>query len=111
MMEAKKVSMEALENVNGGTVSEFTDLVSALTPNGVLNGCGKISSHLPIGNQKTAEVVEDILKQHGIDAKIDLGWWGTGIGSEKNTYVNANTGARMSHGEVLDYLKARLTFA
>ncbi len=105
VLESKKIDMAAMENVAGGTVGEFEDLVTALTPNGFLKGCGKISSHLPIGNQKSAEVVEGILRKNGIEAKIDLGWCGTGIGSKKNTYYNANTGARMSHEEVLDYIK------
>ncbi len=105
VLENKKMNMAAMEHVAGGTVGEFEDLVTALSPHGFLKGCGKISSHIPLGNQKTAEVVEDILKQNGIEAKIDLGWCGTGIGSKKNTYVNANTGACMSHEEVLNYIK------
>ncbi len=102
------MDIAAMENVAGGTVGEFSDLVSALSSNGILKKMGEISSHLPIGNQKSAEIVEGILRQNGIEAKIDLGWWGTGIGSEKNTYVNANTGKRMSHEEVLNFVKTSL---
>ncbi len=70
-----------------------------------------ISSHLPIGNQKSAEIVEGILRQIGIEAKIDLGWPETGIGAEKNTYVNANTGEPMSHEEVLNFVKTSIKVA
>ncbi len=110
-MENKKLDLEAMENVTGGTVGEFSDLVSALAHNGVLKKFGKISAHLPIGNEKSAEIVEGILKQNGIDAHIDLGWHGTGIGSEKNTYTNKHTGKSMSHEEVLNYIKTSIKVA
>ncbi len=110
-MENKKIDMAAMENVTGGTVGEFSDLVSALAYNGVLKNFGKISAHLPIGNEKSAEIVEGILKQNGIEAHIDLGWHGTGIGSEKNTYTNKYTGKPMSHEEVLNYIKTSIKVA
>ncbi len=104
-LEMKKMNPAAMENVTGGTVKEFEDLVTTLAPNGLLKGFGKISSHLPIGNQKSAELVEGVLKKYGIEAHIDLGWHGTGIGSDKNTYLDMETNRRMSHNEVLDVIK------
>ncbi len=111
VLENKMIDLAAMENVAGGTVGEFADLVSALAPNGFLKNCGKISAHLPIGNQKSAGVVENILKQNGIKAHIDLGWHGTGIGSEKNTYFNEHTEKYMSHEEVLNYIKTSIKVA
>ncbi len=105
-MEMKKMDLAAMEHVTGGTVKEFEELVTALTPSGLLKVAGTISAHLPIGNEKSAEIVEGILKKNGIAAHIDLGWHGTGIGSDKNTYVNMETGLRMSHQEVLDVVKS-----
>ncbi len=105
-MEMKKVRMETMANVTGGTVKEFEEIVTALAPTGLLKTAGKISAHIPIGNQKSAEIVTGILQKKGIGAHIDLGWQGTGIGSDHNTYVNMNTGLPMSHQEVLDVVKS-----
>ncbi len=104
-LENKKVNLDAMENVNGGTVKEFEELVTTMAPTGILKGFGKISAHLPIGNEKSAEIVESVLKGVGIEAHIDLGWAGTGIGSGNNIYVNMNTGERMTHQEVLGIVK------
>ncbi len=104
-LENKKLNLAAMENVTGGTVKEFEELVTTMAPTGILKHFGKISAHLPIGNEKSAEVVTSVLKGVGIEAHIDLGWAGTGIGSGNNIYVNMNTGERMTHKEVLDIVK------
>ncbi len=107
-LKNKKMDLAEMKNVSGGTVNEFEDLVTTLASNGLLKAAGKISSHLPIGNEESAKLVTGVLAKYGIAANIDLGWAGTGIGSEKNTYVNMETNERMSHKEVLDYIKTNI---
>ena len=50
-----------------------------------------------------AAFVESILEDRlGIEADISLGFAGTGIGSDPNTYFDKATGQPLTHQQVLD---------
>lgn len=53
-----------------------------------------------------AALVEKCLDERiGIKADISLGFAGTGIGSDPNTYIEKATGRRLSHAEVLQRIR------
>ncbi len=47
----KKVDLETMEDVNGGTVSEYPDLLAALSINPKLQKWGRFAAHLPGGGE------------------------------------------------------------
>lgn len=98
---------EELEDVAGGTVTEFGEICGAMANNFALSNLLKGSSHLPVGNLVQREIVVAILKNKmGIEADVSLGLLGTGIGSENNTYKDlCNDGKPMTHDEVLNRIK------
>ena len=52
------------------------------------------------------EVVQNALEfVLDIDADISLGFAGTGIGSDPNTYIDMKTGKRLTHAEVIDRIR------
>ena len=52
------------------------------------------------------EVVQNALEfVLDIDAGISLGFAGTGIGSNPNTYIDMKTGKRLTHAEVIDRIR------
>ena len=52
------------------------------------------------------EVVQNALEfVLDIDADISLGFAGTGIGSNPNTYIDMKTGKRLTHAEVIDRIR------
>lgn len=99
----KEIMANELEQVTGGTVSELEDLMSANTSGNILAEGG---AHVPGFNNGAAVTMTNRLSSLGIDADISLGFAGTGFGSVANKYTNKETGAIMSHQEVLDVLKA-----
>ena len=102
-MKAKKINEEALEQVAGGTVKEFDELLSAVSDNLIVRGAAKLDSHTPVANAYIARVIEKQLLNIGLEADIDLGWGGTGIGSKHNKY--RLNGKDISHKEACDYVR------
>ena len=89
---------DELNNVVGGTVTEFAELYSALKPSG-----NSAIAHLPAFNSKAAKEVTQKLAAYGIKANIDLGLLGTGTASEANRYTI--DGKPASHQDVLNRIK------
>ena len=102
-MKAKKINEAALEQVAGGTVKEFDELLSAVSDNLIVRGAAKLDSHTPVANAYIARVIEKQLLNIGLEADIDLGWGGTGIGSKHNKY--RLNGKVISHQEACDYIR------
>ena len=95
------LSEEQLDTVNGGTVGEFNELISAIVKNPFFNALGKIAGHVPFGNEHLIEDVTKELDNMGIKASIDLGWHGTGINSKNNKYTDKYSGESLTHAQVL----------
>ena len=102
-MKAKKINEAALEQVAGGTVKEFEELLSAVSDNIIVRGAAKLDSHAPVANVYIAKVIENELLKIGLEAQIDLGFAGTGIGSGHNKY--RLNGKDISHKEACDYVR------
>ena len=93
----------ALDNVVGGTVVQFEQIMRTFLKNwktrDYMTG---MSTHLPGGNIVAAEYIESFMsKNMGINAHISLGVGGTGIASKQNIYIDTKTGKSLSHEEVL----------
>ena len=102
MMDAKNFNRMNdcdLGNVVGGTVGELNGLVAACVKNPFLK-MTSVSTHVPGANFALSKVMKSLLSDMGIDANIDLGFGGTGIGSKHNTYIEHSTGNRLSQIEV-----------
>ena len=100
LTNSAKMNDFELENVVGGTVSEFNSLVAACAKNPILRTVTGFGSHIPIANNVAVRVMESLLSDMGIFANIDLGFVGTGIGSRHNTYIERSTGEHLSQIEV-----------
>ncbi len=112
MMNAKKISIDEMENVNGGTVSEYSDLLAALTINPKLKKWGRFAAHLPGGNliaSNASDGIKGILKEIDIKVDLSLGLGGTGLFSSANKYTRISTGERMTHQEVITEMKKHFT--
>lgn len=104
----KQIGLDELEMVSGGTVKEFEQLMNAIAGNPILGEAGGlICGHIPGVNNGMAALVESILENRlGIEADISLGFAGTGIGSDPNTYKDIATGQPLSHQQVLEKIRA-----
>jgi hypothetical protein len=100
-MKAKKINEEALEMVAGGTVKEYEEIVSAFANNPTLKKIAGLSVHVPGANEATVGLVKGVLGEMNIDADIDLGYLGTGLGSKNNKYTDRISGQSMSHSQVI----------
>lgn len=105
-MKAKKLNEEALAMVAGGTVREYDEIVSAFANNPILKKITGLSVHVPCANKATVGLVEGVLGEMQIDADIDLGYLGTGLGSKNNKYTDRRTGNAMSHGQVINRIRS-----
>ena len=104
--ELEQLSDEDLEKVAGGTVGELEDLTKAVLDNPVLKALGTFETHVPGVNRLVANEMEKILKNNlNIEADISLGFLGTGLGSDPNTYKDLATGKNITHQEVLNRIK------
>ena len=103
MTDYRTLEMEKLEIVSGGTVTELDELISAIEGNGFLGDfCGKLGGHLPCANGLVAALIKEVLEDSlGIRANISLGFGGTGLGSDPNTYLDLKTGKSLTHAEVI----------
>ncbi len=111
-MEMKKVDMETMANVTGGTVNEYADLLAALSINPKLQKWGRFAAHLPGGNliaSNACDGIKGILKKIDIKLDLSLGLGGTGLFSSNNKYTRISTGERMTHEEVITTMKKHFT--
>ena len=100
---SKQLNPEQLENVSGGTVKEYSELLEARNE---INCVGRgVASHVPLINHATAYDLENTLKAYDVDAEINLGFAGLGIGSDPNTYRDSVTGETLTHEQVLNRLR------
>ncbi len=99
-----QLNSKELEMVNAGTVTELSELMQAISSNGVLRGFMAAHGHTPVLNLLDKIPVQEMLYDLGIDSDISVGFLGTGIGSDPNKYVSLKTNKAMSHQQVLDYL-------
>lgn len=102
-----EIELKDLETVSGGTVTEFEQLLKAIINKPlVAQAGGLVCGHIPGVNNGMAALVESILEDRlGIEADISLGFAGTGIGSDPNTYFDKATGQPLTHQQVLDRIK------
>ena len=98
----KKLELEQLENVSGGTVKEYGELLDALESSYIVNG---VATHVPLINHATAADLENTLRAYDVDADISLGFAGLGICSDPNTYRDSVTGETLTHEQVLNRLR------
>lgn len=101
-----EINDKVLDSVSGGTCAECREITSAIAESENSRGLGKVAnalSYLPGCSAGGAYGVEVALDSMGIDADTSVGFMG--IGSKKNTYVDRATGAKISHGEVLNYIR------
>ncbi len=104
--QSAELKSDELEQVTGGTVTEYEQLVSAITSNNNIRG-GDHCIHVPIANLIDSSCVEDFLdKYFGIKADISLGVLGTGAFSSHNTYTDKATGRSLTHQEVIDIIES-----
>ncbi len=103
-LKAREIELKDLETVSGGTVGEFEQLLNTIIANPLVSkASGLICGHIPGVNNGMAALVEHILDERlGIEADISLGFAGTGIGSDPNTYFDKATGQPLTHQQVLD---------
>ena len=110
MVNNSIIDLEELEIVSGGTVGELDELIKAIMNIPMYEDIfGTVGGHIPGANNGIAVLMEKVLKDSfGIEADIDLGFAGTGICSDPNTYVDIGTGKSMTHAEVLKRIRARV---
>ena len=99
------MSFEELDQVAGGTVKEFDEIIRAFGKYDIVKEFSGIAAHIPGANKCTVEFVESVLKEIGINADISIGFLGFGIGSDPNKYTGVATGRTMTHSEVLTRIK------
>lgn len=107
-MTKKELTKEQLDNVSGGTVTEFEELMDCIYPGEEM--CRPIwrgVSHLPAANSALAATLEKDLLQFGIRANISTGFAGTGLCSKENMYQDTHTGAALTHSQVIARLRGR----
>ena len=106
--ENKKLTMEDMEQVAGGTVTELEKLVraglSSINPN-LRTVCAKLA-RTPIAAVAEAYAMESVLKDMGIKANISVGFCGTGIASKPNTYYDTKEQRSLTQSEVEDRLRS-----
>jgi|GEM_PF-783079 len=104
--QSAELKSDELEQVTGGTVKEYEQLISAIAGNDKLRVLGEFATHVPIGNLISREFLEDFLDEHlGIKADISLGVLGTGAFSSHNTYTDKRTGRSLTHEEVIEIIQ------
>ena len=99
MDEMKKLSLNEMEDVSGGTFNECNEIRGAIVE---AHNQGRLKD---IGSGKfwVSDVAEDLLNQLGIECHASEGFFG--IGSVNNTYRDKETGQFLLHREVVEYIK------
>ena len=104
--KSAELKSDELEQVTGGTVTEYEQLISAIAGNDTLRSLCEVATHAPIGNLIASEFLEDFLEDTlGIKTDISLGVLGTGAFSSHNTYTHKKTGRSLTHEQVIDIIK------
>ena len=106
-MSVKELNMEQLENVSGGTVNEYEEVLRAAFTKmgGSAEWAVDLGSHFPIANEEASNSVYLYLRDKcGIRAVFDFGFLGTGIGSGPNKYTDYNTKQPLTHQQVIERL-------
>lgn len=106
--EMKKLDMEAMNEVSGGTFKESEEIEEALMKYGHNWELGLRDSWrngLSGGTSKafSTGAIEEVLDGMGIKADCSKGL--LGIGSKNNVYKDKKTGMNLLHSEVLEYIK------
>ena len=100
----KELKAKELEQVNGGTVEELADIMSAFSSG---NEIARNSAYVPGVNAAAAyEMRRQLKNDYGIKADISIGIGGTDYCSDPNEYTEIATGRSMSHIEVLSVIQA-----
>ena len=101
-MENKKLAMENMEQVAGGTVAELVELVRASLYSEGSAARTAIAAlvHNPVAAIGEAYEFQSCLKDLGIKANISVGFLGTGAGAEHNTYYDTKAHRSLTQSEV-----------
>lgn len=104
---AREMSLDELENVAGGTVKQLNDLIWATCNNPKFPFVGAVAwGHVPFMSSASATLFEVFLSEcYDIEAGINVGFFGTGMGSGPNTYRDKKTGKVLTHAEVVAKIK------
>lgn len=106
--ELDKMTEEELDKVAGGTLTEYNELVRAVSKDS--STYSRICANRIAGNSDLASksVVEDFLeKKLWISADISVGVFGTGLFSSANTYKDLRNGGKsLTHAEVISRINA-----
>lgn len=108
MMNEMTLTDNDLNGIFGGTVTEYAELLEALSTNPSLQKWGKIAGHLPGGNlvaSNASDGIKGILKKLDIKVDLSLGFIGTGLFSSNNKYTRISTGEELTHAEVISIMK------
>ena len=100
----KELILESLENDSDGGQSELSSLVEACSNNIFVSSWSKFGSFMTGAGNAIVSVMENHLRNLGIQAEISVGF--CGIGSKPNKYTNIKTGEAMTHEQVLTIVEA-----
>jgi hypothetical protein len=100
MDEVKKLSLNEMENVSGGTFDECSEINSTVVA-GIISGKYKNIKHYRMSTDPG--VTEEYLDQLGIECHASAPF--LGIGRVNNTYKDKETGQNILHSEVMHFLR------
>ena len=100
MDEVKKLSLNEMENVSGGTLDECTE-INMLVTAGITSG--KYKNIKRSWSLTDPGVTEKYLDQFGIECHASAPF--LGIGRVNNTYKDKETGQNILHSEVMHFLR------
>lgn len=111
MKDMKKLNLEEMDKISGGTYKECGELFDAFMSSShtgskvgaiIQRICDDIHT-LGLAEAFSSGNMEGLLNEIGIEADCSKGF--LGIGSKNNTYRDKATGTMLLHGEVLEYIK------
>ena len=104
----RDIELDELEIVSGGTVTEFQQIMYAYIESPVGKYLPSLAGgHIPGLNNASAAIMESRLEEDfDVIADISLGFCGTGIGSDPNTYKDKKTGQPLTHAQVLERIRS-----
>jgi hypothetical protein len=100
MDEVKKLSLNEMENVSGGTFDECTEINMIVTA-GIISG--KYKNIKRSWAFSDSSVTEEYLDQLGFECHASAPF--LGIGRVNNTYKDKETGQNILHSEVMHFLR------
>ena len=112
-LQNEVLTMENLDEVNGGTCDQLHELTKAFTSNNNILGffadAAELASNYKlgcVGNIPLAYAMESFLKKDfHINSNISVGWGGSGFRESGNTYSEMSTGKALSQAEVVKRLR------